>query len=166
MIDFTAMTEAQFDALVWDDSPIAPPQQPAPEPTPADEVIAPALYPPEIRCAADARKAGYAGDASPEQIAAWIDRAIASITPAVAAANKRADRAEPIEVELVGAWVWVSGTQRDDTDLRAALKQAGFLWAPKRAMWYLATIGGGNGKKDFGAIIYKYGALHVKITDD
>lgn len=38
-----------------------------------------------------------------------------------------------LEIEICGAWVWVSG----DTKLyREALNTAGYKWAPKKVRWY------------------------------
>ena len=38
-----------------------------------------------------------------------------------------------LDIEVCGCWVWVSG---DTKTHKNALKSAGFLWAPKKKMWY------------------------------
>ncbi len=38
-----------------------------------------------------------------------------------------------LEIELCGAWVWVSGDTRPH---RETLKAAGYQWTPKKARWY------------------------------
>ena len=43
---------------------------------------------------------------------------------------------ENIEIELVGAWIWVTGETRENKD---TLKAAGFLFAPKKIAWYFRT---------------------------
>jgi hypothetical protein len=39
-------------------------------------------------------------------------------------------------VELVGVWVWVTNTQRQDA---TALKELGLKWSPKKSAWYWAN---------------------------
>jgi len=41
-----------------------------------------------------------------------------------------------ITIELVGYWLWVTG---NTYPVRAALKTAGFLFAPKKVAWYFRT---------------------------
>ena len=38
-----------------------------------------------------------------------------------------------LDVEVCGTWVWVSGDTRPHKEI---LKQNGFRWSPKKAMWY------------------------------
>jgi len=38
-----------------------------------------------------------------------------------------------LEIEVCGSWIWVSGDTRPHKDI---LKEAGFKWAPKKAMWH------------------------------
>ncbi|HCU00403.1 TPA: molecular chaperone DnaJ [Candidatus Dependentiae bacterium] len=38
-----------------------------------------------------------------------------------------------LEIEVCGAWVWVSGNTKPHKEV---LKGAGFLWAPKKLCWY------------------------------
>ena len=39
----------------------------------------------------------------------------------------------PLEIEICGAWVWLSGDTRPYKEL---LKQNGFRWAPKKERWF------------------------------
>ena len=41
-----------------------------------------------------------------------------------------------IRIELVGYWIWVTG---GTYSVRATLKDAGFLFAPKKTAWYFRT---------------------------
>jgi len=43
---------------------------------------------------------------------------------------------EGIKIELVGYWIWVTG---GTYPVRATLKDAGFLFAPKKTAWYFRT---------------------------
>lgn len=40
---------------------------------------------------------------------------------------------EGIEIEVCGAWVWVSGNTKEHKD---KIKEAGYKWASKKFMWY------------------------------
>lgn len=68
-----------------------------------------------------------------------------------------------IVVELVGAWLWVTG---DTFPHKDALKAAGFKWASKKRAWYwhpanASTLGS---KKSLEQIKAKYGAQRVAGT--
>lgn len=39
-------------------------------------------------------------------------------------------------VELIGTWIWVTGTSATDMETRGKLKGLGFAWHSKRAAWY------------------------------
>ena len=43
---------------------------------------------------------------------------------------------DDIKIELVGYWIWVTG---GTYPVRATLKDAGFLFAPKKTAWYFRT---------------------------
>lgn len=70
---------------------------------------------------------------------------------------------ENIEIELVGAWIWVTGDTRTHKD---TLKSAGFLFAPKKLAWYFRTeenkVKNFRKKLDLDQIRAKYGS--TKIT--
>lgn len=64
-----------------------------------------------------------------------------------------------IEVELCGAWLWISG---DTYPNREALKACGCLWSRSKARWYWRHAEGdchwSRGKTSIGEIRYKYGS--------
>ena len=68
-----------------------------------------------------------------------------------------------LEIELVGAWLWIGGDTRKHKD---ALKTAGCYWAPKRQLWYWRPEGytSTRSQRDISWIKAKYGA--VRITAD
>jgi len=45
----------------------------------------------------------------------------------------------PVEVDLVGTWIWLSGTRKDDMDTRNALKELKYRWHSKRQLWFYHT---------------------------
>lgn len=65
---------------------------------------------------------------------------------------------EGITIELVGYWLWVTG---NTYPVRATLKAAGFLFAPKKVAWYFRTaeykVGQSSGKS-LDEIRTKYGS--------
>jgi len=63
----------------------------------------------------------------------------------------------PLTIEIVGTWIWVRGDTRPH---RQALKDAKFLWAPKKKMWYWRhpSKKGWSSGKDLDEIKEKYGA--------
>lgn len=66
-----------------------------------------------------------------------------------------------ITVELVGSWVWISG---NTYPLRKHLKEAGFLFAPKKQVWYFRTAEykvSKGGKKSLEEIREKYGSAVI-----
>lgn len=68
-----------------------------------------------------------------------------------------------INIELVGQWIWISGLT---FAVRSELKGAGFMWAPKKQMWYYAGVeSAGRGKSDINEIRAKYGTTSIKKTD-
>ncbi|MGE6218954.1 J domain-containing protein [Nubsella zeaxanthinifaciens] len=69
-----------------------------------------------------------------------------------------------IVVEVVGYWIWVTG---DTYPWRATLKQAGFMFAPKKMAWYFRTADyavSKGGKKSLDEIREKYGS--EKLQED
>jgi len=160
IFDLATMTDAQFSDLIYDD-PVAPIAV-AVAIAPLAPLAPLALYHlPGVRNANDALDMGDLTEASDEQIASWLARALEIVRPLIALANKQ-DRTTKITIEIVGVWAWVQGTNYADTELRSALKIAGFRWASKRKMWSLATVpSGGRGKKGYGALCDKYGAYSI-----
>lgn len=67
-----------------------------------------------------------------------------------------------IEIELCGAWLWISGATREHRD---ELKAAGCRWAPKKKMWYWRPEGkrsfNPTGIKDMSYIRTMYGSEKI-----
>lgn len=67
-----------------------------------------------------------------------------------------------LEIELCGAWLWVSG---DTYKHRDALKAAGYKWASKKKMWAWhpdeAACGHSRRRPDMGYIRAKYGSERI-----
>lgn len=67
-----------------------------------------------------------------------------------------------LEIELCGAWLWVSG---DTYKHRDALKAAGYKWASKKQMWYWRSeeyaAASSRHKKTIEEIRVKYGSKRV-----
>lgn len=65
-----------------------------------------------------------------------------------------------INVELVGKWIWVSGSTYP---IRNELKMAGFQFAPVKKMWYYKGIeSAGRGKLTIDEIRKKYGSQAIQ----
>ena len=70
---------------------------------------------------------------------------------------------ENIVIELVGAWIWVSG---DTKEIKEKLKELGFKWASKKKMWYFGEMKGRNPKeKSLDEIKAKYGSETLKTNE-
>ena len=68
-----------------------------------------------------------------------------------------------IEIEVCGAWVWVSGDTRPHKDI---LKEAGYKWASKKLMWYYRPEdykSYNRQSKDINDIRLKYGSEKVAV---
>ena len=67
-----------------------------------------------------------------------------------------------INIELVGAWIWITGDTRSHKD---TLKAAGYFWACKKLAWYFRgpeyKCSSSKGK-DLDEIRAKYGSKNVK----
>ena len=66
-----------------------------------------------------------------------------------------------LKVELVGAWVWVSG---DTFPHKETLKAAGFKWASKRKMWTFAGVPSSGKGAPMDYIRAKYGSMPVVVA--
>lgn len=64
-----------------------------------------------------------------------------------------------VKVELIGAWVWVSGNTKPVKD---DLKAGNFKWHSKRKMWYLPTVKSRGKGRDMDAIRDHWGATTIK----
>lgn len=68
----------------------------------------------------------------------------------------------PQDVELCGAWVWVTFAGKPSADVRETLKAAGFRWAPKKEKWYFAGVESrGRGQSSMDDIREKYGSANL-----
>lgn len=68
-----------------------------------------------------------------------------------------------ISIELVGKWIWISG---NTYPLRNELKSAGFMFAPKKKMWYYkGTESSGRGDLSMEEIKSKYGSTKIMPKD-
>lgn len=65
-------------------------------------------------------------------------------------------------IELVGAWLWVTG---DTKQYKDTFKAAGFLWAPKKCAWYFRSAEfkvKHRGRFSLDEIKTKYGSKEIK----
>ena len=65
-----------------------------------------------------------------------------------------------ISIEIVGAWIWVTGNTRP---VKAELKEAGYWWASQKLAWYWypSVYGGGRGKSSLDELRSKYGSEKI-----
>ena len=64
-----------------------------------------------------------------------------------------------LNIEICGAWVWVSGDTRSHKD---TLKEAGYKWASKKKLWYYRPEGyrsSSRGKLDMDEIRARHGSI-------
>jgi len=67
---------------------------------------------------------------------------------------------EEITIEIIGSWIWVSGNTKE---IKEHLKELGFKWARKKAMWHYGEMRGrGRTEKSLDEIKSKYGSSTVK----
>jgi DnaJ domain len=71
-----------------------------------------------------------------------------------------------IEIEICGAWVWVSGNTKPHKEVLGK-NGAGFYWASKKMMWYFRPEDwkGGRGNKTIEEIRAKHGSIKVKTKE-
>lgn len=73
-----------------------------------------------------------------------------------------------IEIELCGAWLWISGETKPH---RKELKDAGCRWAPKKARWYwrpeeARVYSRGKSIKDMSYIRKVYGSTRIERGEE
>lgn len=68
-----------------------------------------------------------------------------------------------IEIEVCGAWIWVSGNTRPHKD---AIKGADYFWASKKMMWYYRPTEwkGGRGTQSMDQIRETHGSVKIKTV--
>ena len=71
---------------------------------------------------------------------------------------------ENITIELIGSWIWVSGSTKE---IKEKLKELGFRYASKKKMWYFGEMKSKNmGKtKSMNDIKNKYGSTTMKSKE-
>ena len=66
---------------------------------------------------------------------------------------------EGLDIEIIGAWVWVGGNTQTHKD---ALKAAGYWWMHKRKLWaFKGKFSSGNGQTSMEEMREKYGSQQV-----
>lgn len=73
-----------------------------------------------------------------------------------------------LKAEVTGAWLWVHGNLKSNTEARKVLKDNGFRFASKKKLWYYAAIrsGGRHGGKDMRYIRTKYGSIRINSEEN
>ncbi len=70
-----------------------------------------------------------------------------------------------LDVEICGSWVWLHG---DTKPHKEEIKAAGFMWAPKKALWYYRPAdykSKGRGKFSMDEIRSKHGSEKVTAKE-
>lgn len=70
-----------------------------------------------------------------------------------------------LDIEICGAWVWLHGDTRPHKDV---IKEAGFMWAPKKKLWYYRPAdykSKGRGKFSMDEIREKHGSEKVTAKE-
>lgn len=70
-----------------------------------------------------------------------------------------------LDIEVCGAWVWLHGDTRPHKDV---IKEAGFMWAPKKKLWYYRPAdykSKGRGKFSMDEIREKHGSEKVTARE-
>ena len=75
-----------------------------------------------------------------------------------------------VEIDLIGLWLWITGTRKDDIGTRAALKKAGCRWHGKRVCWYWRPDEmrhyGRQNQGGLASLAAKYGCRTFTATDE
>jgi hypothetical protein len=70
---------------------------------------------------------------------------------------------DSVTIWLIGTWIWIEGTQKDDLETRGKLNDLGYRWHSKRGRWYWKN-GGYRRRysgKSFDSLKNIYGARKV-----
>ncbi len=82
-----------------------------------------------------------------------------AVEAAVRAAVEKIAHLDGLDIEIIGAWVWVSGDTRTHKE---ALKEAAYRWMHNRKMWaFKGKESRGNGKTSMEEMREKYGSEKV-----
>lgn len=83
----------------------------------------------------------------------------AEVEAKVREAVERIAHLDGLEIEIIGAWVWVSGDTKPHKD---ALKAAGYWWMHKREMWaFKGKFSSGRSSTSMEELREKYGSERV-----
>ena len=82
-----------------------------------------------------------------------------AVEAAVRAAVEKIAHLDGLDIEIIGAWVWVSGDTKTHKD---AIKDAGYWWMSGRKMWaFKGKESKGRGKTSMEELREKYGSEKV-----
>lgn len=82
-----------------------------------------------------------------------------AVEAAVRAAVEKIAHLDGLDIEIIGAWVWVSSDTKPHKD---ALKEAGYWWMHNRKMWaFKGKESKGRGKTSMEELRDKYGSEKV-----
>lgn len=67
---------------------------------------------------------------------------------------------EEVTIWLVGTWIWVEGTTKEDKSTQNKLKELGYRWHSVRSMWYWRQqyYKSRYSDKSFDTLKWQYGA--------
>lgn len=70
---------------------------------------------------------------------------------------------DSVTIWLIGSWIWVEGTTREDKETQAKLKALGYWWHSTRQMWYWRekAYHGRANANGFDALKAAYGAQRI-----
>lgn len=74
------------------------------------------------------------------------------------------------EVLLIGRWIWITGTRREDSVAREALKAEKAIWHAKRLCWYWRAFQakhyGRQSRHDLNGLAARYGCESFRKTEE
>ena len=83
----------------------------------------------------------------------------AAVETLVREAVEKIAHLDGLDIEIIGAWVWVGGDTRTHKD---ALKEAGYWWMHKKALWaFKGKASRGKGNTSMDELREKYGSERV-----
>lgn len=90
------------------------------------------------------------------------------ISENLAAALQVARQAKPLDIEIVGQWIWLTFNGKPSDETRLLLKNSGFRWAAKKRKWYFAGVPAksSRGRMSYSDIKDKYGAQKVSLNEE
>ena len=75
-----------------------------------------------------------------------------------------------VEIALIGLWLWIIGTEKEDKDTQGKLKEAGCRWHSKRKCWYWRPASmkhyGRQNKGGLASMAMKYGCRTFESRDE